>query len=51
MGLAKKTICPQCLGTGEFFNGIGIKKCKLCVDGVVTEEIEQSFIHEELEYE
>ncbi len=51
MGLVKKVICPKCLGTGEFFNGIGMKKCKLCTDGVVSEEMEQSFVHEELDYE
>jgi uncharacterized protein (DUF983 family) len=51
MNNEKKVRCPKCLGTGEFFNGFGIKKCKVCEDGKVLQDIAESYIYEKLPYE
>ena len=47
----KKVHCPKCLGTGEFFNGFGMKKCKICDNGVINKDLAQSYINEDIIYE
>lgn len=51
MNNGKKVQCPKCMGTGEFFNGFGMKKCRVCDEGKVTISIAESYIHEKLPYE
>ena len=46
-----KEECPKCLGTKEFFNGFGMKKCKLCNEGEVSSEIKEAYLNEVLIYE
>ena len=48
----KKVTCPKCMGSKEVFNGKYIRKCRLCdKEGLVTRELEQSYIDEQLPYE
>ena len=43
--------CVKCMGTTKFFNGFGIKTCKLCTNGRISKDMARSYIDEILPYE
>ena len=50
--MAQLVECPKCLGTKQFFNGKYVKNCNTCdKNGLVTVEVYQSFVDEELPFE